>query len=345
MTSQVTGNLLSTVLHVDETRIRRLPLHTWTQIEPGAEVMLIDACHCPGSVMFVFRTTPAGPTATPRYILHTGDFRASPELIEDPIWAQLDIPRFDAVYLDTTYCDPGYDFPPQGVAIASCLQTMHRLLNKADRRSFSPLRRLILVGSYLIGKEKIALAAAELLDSKIYCSPRKRAVFACLQWPELQGRLVEEAAEAQVHIVAMSDLDPKSIGVMLDQLWPRYTHALAIRPTGWTFARASRSGAASEQSPSSNGGGLSFHDHLRKDRLNQSLRRRDAIASLAVPYSEHSSFSELVNFLAAPWMRFGWIIPTVDNPQSLYLRGSDFDNHPRRLLTAWATRPRKPPQP
>ncbi len=44
-----------------------------------------------------------------------GDFRACPDMESDPVfWNQ---PRIDRLYLDTTYCQPQYDFPAQELVI------------------------------------------------------------------------------------------------------------------------------------------------------------------------------------------------------------------------------------
>lgn len=320
--SPVTGNLVSRLLKVDEEYLMRIPLETWMCID-GVEVMLVDAFHCPGSVMFIFRLE------GPRYILHTGDCRASKELLEFAIWEELAVPSFDAVYLDTTYCDPEYVFPSQSRAILHCCQVVDKLICERDQKLFVPIRRLVLVGSYLIGKEKIAVAIAKLLDSKIYCGARKMMVFGCLEWPELQMRLTDAPDEARVHIVAMSDVEPRTIGVMLDALWPRFTHALAIRPTGWTFGGPSSLGDSRGSL-----GRLKYHDHIRRDPHGQILKRKDAIAILPVPYSEHSSFSELVDLFESPWMKCDWVIPTVDNPLDLYLQRAHYQD-PRSMLLAW----------
>jgi DNA cross-link repair 1A protein len=192
------------ILQVDEHRIRKIPLGLWVTVGL-VDVFLVDAFHCPGSVMFIFRIKNADGSC--RHILHTGDFRGSRQLNGDPIWKELQIPRFDAVYLDTTYCDPQYSFPSQSEAISNCCNHITRLI-KNDQRAFTPIRRLFLVGSYLIGKEKVALAVAKMLDTKILCTARKRTVFKCLQWPELSERVTAESDEALVHLVSMMDLDP-----------------------------------------------------------------------------------------------------------------------------------------
>jgi DNA cross-link repair 1A protein len=199
--------LVVAILGVDERHIIKIPLGVWTTV--GAlEVFLIDAFHCPGSVMFIFRI-PKG-DGSYRHLLHTGDFRGSTQLNSDPIWESLQIPRFDAIYLDTTYCDPQYSFPSQNSAISTCCNHMNRIL-KNDQRAFVPIKRLFLVGSYLIGKEKIALAMAKMLNTKIFCSPRKRTIFKCLDWPEFSERITSEPHEALVHIVPMTDIDPTVI--------------------------------------------------------------------------------------------------------------------------------------
>lgn len=311
------------MLNIDNSYLLRLAMDTWIYIDDVA-VMLIDAFHCPGSVMFLFRLE------GPRYILHTGDFRASRDLLEFEIWSRLAVPKFDAIYLDTTYCDPEYVFPSQSQTISNCCQIVSKLICHQDRKLFLPIKRLILVGSYLIGKEKIAVALAKLLDSKIYSGPRKLSVFACFEWPDLQERLTDVAEDAQIHLVSMSDLDAKTVGVMLDALWPRFTHALAIRPTGWTYG-----GPCTSHESGYTLNSLKYHDHVRRDPHGQILKRKNAIAMLAAPYSEHSSFSELVDFFQCPWMKCDWVIPTVSNPFDLYLQTEHYEN-PREMLLAWS---------
>ncbi|KAG0209013.1 DNA break repair nuclease [Mortierella sp. GBA30] len=109
--SSITANLVLSRLGVDEKYVRRLPMYEPTVIN-GVTVRLMDANHCPGSVLFVFDLQ----TPKRRY-LHTGDFRASPSMSIDPILRQPQNVPIDILYLDTTYSNPRYTFPPQDLVV------------------------------------------------------------------------------------------------------------------------------------------------------------------------------------------------------------------------------------
>lgn len=74
-----------------------------------------------------------------------------------------------------------------------------------------------MVGSYLIGKERIALGImyihlllqcfvelAKMLSSAIYSN--KNGILRCLMWPELENRLTDNPLLASVHFVSMGQL-------------------------------------------------------------------------------------------------------------------------------------------
>lgn len=79
-------------------------------------VGLIDANHCPGSVLFLFKILRQDGVVVRH--LHTGDFRANPRMCLHPLIHQQPIHN---LYLDTTYLSPNYGFPAQEECIeAAC---------------------------------------------------------------------------------------------------------------------------------------------------------------------------------------------------------------------------------
>lgn len=117
---------------------------------------LVFHSSCPGSNMFLFRF-PNG-----KVVLHTGDFRAAPNLLAHPF---LQPNQIDTVYLDTTYvqlwivlltairnsrryCDSHYRFPPQDQVIESAVELVTDTLRDHPRT-------LVAVGAYLVGKERV----------------------------------------------------------------------------------------------------------------------------------------------------------------------------------------------
>ncbi|CAC5418256.1 DCLRE1A [Mytilus coruscus] len=117
----------------------------------GTEVLLQEANHCPGSVLFLFKTQQG------RLILHTGDFRADPSMEEMKCLQNV---RIHQLYLDTTYCDPKYAFPPQKLVIEFGVSLVEKILTEKPKT-------LVVCGSYTIGKERIFTAIARRFDCKI----------------------------------------------------------------------------------------------------------------------------------------------------------------------------------
>lgn len=130
--SKVTGNLVRQQLRVDPKWVVDLDFEEKTEI-PGTEgvhVTMISANHCPGSSLFLFEKE-MGKTKTSRMqrILHCGDFRACQAHLEHPLLKPDVIDavsgksrqqKLDVCYLDTTYLNPKYAFPPQQQVIQAC---------------------------------------------------------------------------------------------------------------------------------------------------------------------------------------------------------------------------------
>ncbi|KAK2071256.1 hypothetical protein P8C59_005694 [Phyllachora maydis] len=94
---------------------------------PGVCVTMIPANHCPGSALFLFEKTVAGERT--QRILHCGDFRACPAHVAHPqlrpdtvdrVTGKTRRQKIDVCYLDTTYLNPRYSFPPQDDVIRAC---------------------------------------------------------------------------------------------------------------------------------------------------------------------------------------------------------------------------------
>ncbi len=86
--------------------LRALPLQTCTELELGPKsrirVTLVDANHCPGSVMFLIEDDT-------KAVLYTGDVRAEPWWVNTIVQSPILLPyscgyrRLDCLYLDTTF--------------------------------------------------------------------------------------------------------------------------------------------------------------------------------------------------------------------------------------------------
>ena len=124
----------------------------------GISVVLMDACHCPGAVMFLFK----GKMGT---VLHTGDFRYHPSMLEHPLLCPpakkndkmrgitIDV---DFLHLDNTFANSEYDFPTREVAYNGL----------KDIVKSHPNYR-VFVFSYNLGKEEVFLNLAKDFSSYI----------------------------------------------------------------------------------------------------------------------------------------------------------------------------------
>ncbi|TFK51849.1 DRMBL-domain-containing protein [Heliocybe sulcata] len=328
--SQGTANLIIHMLDVDPKWVHPLPLDVASVIPNtgGVQVTPIEANHCPGSCIFLFegtQTVNAGDSAykspyvgssrTFRY-LHCGDFRASPKHVLHPA---VKGKRIDHVYLDTTYLDPKYCFPPQPLVISACAELARRIVSGrstssqgADTKGQSHTiessnKILIVIGTYSIGKERIVKAIAHTLNSKVYCDKRKVAILRCQSDPELHALLTSDPLEAAVHLVPLSVITSDRLKEYVERFKGHFSKAVGFRPTGWTFTQPS----GTDMLPS-------ISTILAKSRQREftyanlsPMRNSTSTCQLyGVPYSEHSSFFELTCFaLSFDW---GKMIATVN---------------------------------
>ncbi|KAJ5091076.1 DNA repair metallo-beta-lactamase [Penicillium alfredii] len=314
----------------------------------GVQVTMIPANHCPGSSLFLFeKSFRSGPNMRWQRVLHCGDFRASPAHVQHPLLHPNPInsvsgqPRqqkIDVCYLDTTYLSPKYAFPSQDDVITACQELctrldqedgvghglgktgagglMNRFLSSVtgndrppERPSQAAGRLLVVIGTYSIGKERICLGLARALGSKIFATPQKQRICACLEDPELSSLLTSNPREAQVHMQTLFEIRADTLADYLDSLKPHFSRVVGFRPTGWSYRPPA--GRMLENPPVST---VLYGEHWKtpftvQDLTPQRGSTRES-ACFGVPYSEHSSFRELTMFCCA--LRIGRVIPTVN---------------------------------
>ncbi|WBW71940.1 DNA 5' exonuclease [Schizosaccharomyces osmophilus] len=290
--SEVTGNLLINVLHVNEKYVHKLSLNEPHNIM-GVTVCLINANHCPGSAMFLFETLHENKT---KRVLHCGDFRASRAHVTHPALKDKTIHK---LYLDTTYLNPKYTFPAQKDVVDACAR------KALDVRNAANSKLLIVVSTYSIGKEKVAIAIAKALSSKIFVVPRKRLIIEQLGDQELLDLLTDDPSQASVHMVTMGGIQPGSLLEYLEQ-HNSFERVIGYRVTGWTFQPLEKRADLSSNLESIISRPPQFVSHdLRAMR-----GANDKVAAFVAPYSEHSSFYDLTMFCLS--MNILSTIPTVN---------------------------------
>ncbi|XP_070608778.1 DNA cross-link repair 1A protein isoform X2 [Erythrolamprus reginae] len=267
--NKITGNLVKNKLGVQEQYVHILPMDKECIIN-GIKVVLVDANHCPGAAMILF-CLPNGTV-----ILHTGDFRADPSMERCPF---LNDWRVHTVYLDTTYCSPEYTFPSQQEVIQFAVNTAF------ERVTLNP-RTLVVCGTYSVGKEKVFLAIAEILGSKVSMSQEKYKILKCLESATINSLITLNWNNTFLHLLPMMHINFKNLHNHLSKFSEKFDHILAFKPTGWTYS--DRCCSLTDIKPQTRGN----------------------ITIYGIPYSEHSSFLEMKRFIQ--WLKPQKIIPTVN---------------------------------
>ncbi|KAJ4959815.1 hypothetical protein NE237_019725 [Protea cynaroides] len=278
--SETTARLLVESLKVSSSFVVSLSLRETVLID-GCSVTLIDANHCPGAVQFLFQI-PGLEGKDERYV-HTGDFRFSNSMKQEPLLNGYT--GADAIFLDTTYCNPKFVFPLQEDSVDYIVKAIERirLENEGIVKSV-----LFLIATYVVGKEKILVEIARRCNCVIHVDSRKMAVLCILGFGE-SGIFTEDDSATDVHVVSWN---------VLGETWPYfrpnfakmkeimtqkgYLKTVGFVPTGWMY-------------------------EVKRDGF--AVRTKDDFEIHLVPYSEHSSYDELREYVR--FLRPKRVIPTV----------------------------------
>lgn len=214
-------------------------------------VSVINANHCPGAVMFLFE----GPFGK---ILHTGDFRFSPDMLGEGSLLSRHVGTINLLYLDNTYCSPKCSFPTREEALQQIIQIMEQ---HPDHEIVFGLRKL--------GKEQLLRDAALRLKEWINVPPEVYKVATDMNYPNVFKTVNPDLRVRAVYIEA-------NFSALV-------RHVSKAKPTIFIV-------------PTSlyQGGGNPF-TNLPEVHV--------------VPYSDHSSFLELVKFVSE--MKPARILPIV----------------------------------
>ena len=312
-----------------------------------AFVTFLDANHCPGSATIYFRKSDGETKETKERnitALHTGDFRAAKCVREDPRLHHLIHKNgpIGELYLDTTYCDPKWRFPDQ----AEVLSTMGAI---AKRELIREPRTLFLVGSYSIGKEKAVRAVANAVQSKVAVGWHRARTLKLTGWwddalficedderamtgtgAESLDRRSGEASTSsgvvtpptplfRVRVSPMGGGPPHEnmLRLLKESLEPQtglpyFKSVVSFRPTGWSYAKRLAGESIDIGKDFDTDEALYFKQKGENaaSKYTPWVENDGATRVYGVPYSEHSSFTELVAFVQR--VRPTKIVPTVN---------------------------------
>lgn len=194
-------------------------------------------------------------------------------------------------------------------------------------------RLLVVCGTYSIGKERICKAVAQALGTRIYAPAHKIRICRQLGDPELSALMTPDPAEAQVHMQMLMELRAETLAEYLDANRPHFGRVVGFRPSGWNYRPSLANNNGSAAGGGGGGGGGSAAQvtanmppssvptsHILhgpawrtrfgpRDLVPQQGSSRDAMC-FGVPYSEHSSFRELMLFVMS--LRIERVVPTVN---------------------------------
>ncbi|EGV60716.1 hypothetical protein CANTEDRAFT_110531 [Yamadazyma tenuis ATCC 10573] len=384
--SKTTGNLLTLKFGIDPRFIESLEFDVlyrvmrFDSMSPAFEkvsemdiegiyVTMMEANHCPGSGIFLFESKST--MASSKKYLHCGDFRVNKQMIQHKSLERFTLPNstdvLDKVYLDTTYLSFQRRFPKQDLVCSEAAQLFHDLcqgnkpglmtecfgLGRQSRitefgsKSSKPKKKfLILVGKYIIGKERLAIAISKKINCPIYVSNAKsrgnhaEVVDACeIEYFKdhiIKNDLGDDSSDCIIHLVSMEvveALENVSNYFKHNKYHEHFERCIALRPTGWSHAYDESTGFRFEQFESTDpintsaenlNNGLSqicetcFNDTPfsyqipidAKKAFNKGQSKRNDLRIYSFPYSEHSSYRELTYFVL--FLNIDQIIPTVN---------------------------------
>ena len=192
------ARFLRAFIPIEEQYIHELELNETYTIN-DIEVTALDANHCPGAILLVFKLPKNNSNNDEeKCILHTGDFRAWHGMESEPIFWNNDI---HTIYLDTTYISDKYAFCSQYESLVKANELIENFQKKHPNQ-----RILYICGSYVIGKEKFWSKLAEDFQLKVWAEGNRYKALMALNDEQINKLLVDQPTDANMHVIAMGKL-------------------------------------------------------------------------------------------------------------------------------------------
>eukprot|EP00112_Aurelia_sp_Birch-Aquarium-sp1_P001360 Seg1144.4 transcript_id=Seg1144.4/GoldUCD/mRNA.D3Y31 product="5' exonuclease Apollo" protein_id=Seg1144.4/GoldUCD/D3Y31 len=206
--SEVTKTLLVHMIGVNGNLVETIELGVPRKFDgdnpqSGFVVTLLGANHCPGAVMFLFEGNFGR-------ILHTGDFRADSQLL-DNLKAQ-QIGHVDLLYLDNTYYGNSFNFPSRDVATKEVIRIIEKYPNHQ-----------VLIMIYNLGKEQLLVNIAQFFQEWIIVSEEKFLILKILQMPNM---FTTKSKRGRIRVAVAKELKKQDL-----RIWIESKPTIAIFPT------------------------------------------------------------------------------------------------------------------
>ena len=141
------------------------------------------------------------------------------------------------------------------------------------------------------------MAVAEELNGKVYVDNTRYRSMCCYDWSiQEKARLTTDPSKSNIWVVGMNQINFNQM-ITLKNKKSTCNRVVAFQPTGWTFT-------------SKNNVIYPELSHILEKYPFLHVRKKEGNTIYSLPYSEHSSFGELINFIRL--FRPGRVIPTVN---------------------------------
>ncbi|CAE6519796.1 unnamed protein product [Rhizoctonia solani] len=287
-----------------------LPLNVPTKLDIGpsetAIVTLLDANHCPGSVMFLIEGKRGA-------ILHTGDMRAEPAMVSRLARSVHMAPylftngqqekQLEVVYLDTASFIGTQIVPSKASAVQGLV----------DMIGMYPEDTLFYINIWTWGYEDILIGIAERFDTKIHVDRHKYLVLCSIENYHSSPSFSKEARPDVFKNILTCDEHETRFHAC-----ERYNQCATCKPADPEPKRRTHRNSMAYQVPAKrvvwvNPGVITssnWESHIQE--VNDQLKEGHFVDTLKVPLSRHSTLTELQSFIAL--LRPKNICPTTIDP-------------------------------